>query len=354
MKELNYPDITTLFIGGGTPSAVPAGILADFLQKLRTVLKNTPKESTIEVNPETVNKELLDILMINKINRVSIGVQSLNDGVLATLGRNTTAEITLKALKIIEKYWQGVFSVDLINAVPGQTIEMALSDIDRINMFSPDHISLYSLTFEADTPLNSFLESGKISALSENIDTEMQEESIGLLNTLGYNRYEISNYSKKGMKSLHNLNYWKMGSYLGVGPSAASTLRTKDGPVRLINKADTKLFISSLSYKEKIDIEFITKESFLLEHLMMGFRLLEGIDINHLNNVFNIDIKKYLHPLFNKWRDRLIVEKGSIFLNEKGLSLLNPFLVDVAALIFKQDIDLTDKEINWPILTAQF
>ncbi len=319
------------------------------MQKLGVVLKNTPKEYTIEINPETVSKKLLDILTINKINRVSVGVQSLNDRILTTLGRNTNREITFRALETIKRYWKGAFSVDLINAVPGQTIKMALSDIKKINIFSPDHISLYSLTFEPDTQLYSLLESGKINALPENIDTEMQKKSINLLKTLGYKRYEISNYSNEGKESLHNLNYWKMGTYLGTGPSAASTLLSENGPVRFKNIPDTSAFFSSVPLKERMEIDLISKESFLLEHLMMGFRLIKGIDITHINNIFNIDLKRFLEPLNNKWGKVLVTGEDSIFLTEKGLSLLNPFLVDVAELIDSQSYKLTAANITWPV-----
>ncbi|RLD33854.1 MAG: hypothetical protein DRI73_04780, partial [Bacteroidetes bacterium] len=185
-------------------------------------------------------------------------------------------------------------------------------------------------------------------------DNLMQKESITLLKSLGFNRYEISNYSKNGMKSLHNLNYWEMGSYLGTGPSAASTLLDDAGPVRIINKPDTSLFISSEPFPARIEFESISKESFLLEHLMMGFRLLEGIDIKHINYIFNIDIKDFLTPLFKKWDKMLLYNKESIFLTENGLFLLNSFLIDVASLIDKQSSGIVDKEINWPILTAQF
>ena len=354
LRNIGSPKITTLFIGGGTPSSIPILLLEDFLVRISELTKESCFESTIELNPETVSIDLLKVLYHNGINRVSIGVQSLDDVVLKTLGRNTSREKTLYALKIIKNNWPGLFSIDLINAVPGQTIKTALSDINKINDFSPDHISLYSLTFEPGTALHSLLEKGKITSILEDTDNLMQKESISLLKSLGFNRYEISNYSKNGMKSLHNLNYWKMGSYLGTGPSSASTLLDDTGPVRIIYKPDTSLFVSSAPFSARTEIESISKESFLLEHLMMGFRLLKGIDIKYINYVFNIDIKDFLIPLFNKWDKMLLYNEESIFLTEDGLFLLNPFLIDVAALIDKQSFGIVNKEINWPILTAQF
>lgn len=303
----------------------------------------------MELNPETVNKDLLRILSANGINRISVGVQSLDDRILRTLGRNTDALTTQKGLEIIRKNWKKSFSADLINAVPGQTVDSSLTDIERVNRFKPDHISLYSLTFEPSTKLYTMLQAGKITQLSESIDLVMQQESLKLLEALGYNRYEISNFAKKGKESLHNLNYWKMGTYLGMGPSAASTLMTSAGPVRIIYKRSISNFLKSSSYEERTDFEYLEPDSFLLEHLMMGFRLLEGVKTDHIKNVFGIDLKEYLNPMFIRWKEMLIIEKNYIRLANKGLSLLNPFLIDIAAVIDNNPLRISGKDINWPL-----
>ncbi len=333
---MGSPGIKTLFIGGGTPSSLPSAVFKDFLSKLKQLTANSAIEFTIELNPETVTEDLLNILDKNGINRISIGIQSLDDKVLSTLGRNTNVKTSLNALEIIKEHWKGSFSADLINAVPGQTIDSALSDIKRINNYKPDHLSLYSLTFEPFTKLYNLLEEGKIETISETIDISMQEKSKELLKSLGYKQYEISNFTKEGKESLHNLNYWNMGTYLGIGPSAASTLMTSDGPVRIIYKRSISKFLESVPIEERIDFEYIQAESFLLEHLMMGFRLVSGIDIKHINNIFKMDIESFLKPLFNKWGHLLNNDKKSIYLNKEGLLLLNPFLVDVASLIDKE------------------
>ncbi|MCK5672429.1 MAG: radical SAM family heme chaperone HemW [Spirochaetales bacterium] len=336
LGQMGSPGIKTLFIGGGTPSSLPSAVFKDFLSKLKQLTANSAIEFTIELNPETVTEDLLNILDKNGINRISIGIQSLDDKVLSTLGRNTNVKTSLNALEIIKEHWKGSFSADLINAVPGQTIDSALSDIKRINNYKPDHLSLYSLTFEPFTKLYNLLEEGKIETISETIDISMQEKSKELLKSLGYKQYEISNFTKEGKESLHNLNYWNMGTYLGIGPSAASTLMTSDGPVRIIYKRSISKFLESVPIEERIDFEYIQAESFLLEHLMMGFRLVSGIDIKHINNIFKMDIESFLKPLFNKWGHLLNNDKKSIYLNKEGLLLLNPFLVDVASLIDKE------------------
>jgi len=329
-------------------------VLSDFLSKLLVITGTVSLESTIEVNPETVTDELLSILEQKGIDRISMGIQSLNNSVLKILGRNTTLRKSLYALEKIKNNWKGSFSVDLINTVPDQTVKMALADIVKASEFKPDHFSLYSLSFEPDTVLYKELIKGKISSVPEKTDTLMQEESVSLLHSLEYNRYEVSNYAKQGKESLHNINYWNMGSYLGVGPSAASTLLTSGGPVRIEYKRSISDFLQDSIIENRILIEHIKPESFLLEHLMMGLRLKKGIDILHINKVFTIDIEDFLNPLFKQWKNFLKIEKGTIYLTEEGLSLLNPFLIDIASLIDKNNLQINAEEINWPILTAQF
>jgi oxygen-independent coproporphyrinogen-3 oxidase len=352
LRKLGSPEIRTLFIGGGTPSAIPGDLLANFLNRLNKSFSNSPKESTIELNPETVTEELLIILEDNEINRISVGVQSLDDGILKTLGRNIDTAATLKALDTIKRYWKGSISFDLINSVPGQDVDTALSDIKRINKFDPGHISLYSLTFEPSTKLYSMLKAGRIQILSESVDSVMQKESIDLLKSLSFKRYEISNYTNDGKQSLHNLNYWNMGSYVGIGPSAASTMMTDDGPLRIGYKRDISTFLEQNSIEDRVELELLNPNSFLLEHLLMGFRLLKGIDTSHISKVFNFNIENYLKPLFSRWNDKLIITEDSIRLTEEGLSLLNPFLVDIAALIDKSPLEISISDINWPLETT--
>lgn len=338
-----------MFIGGGTPSSIPEDILSCFLSGIDRIISGSVFESTIELNPETVTRGLLDILSANGINRLSIGVQSLDDNILKTLGRNTDSETTLKALEIIKEYWPHSLSFDLINAVPGQTVDGALSDIRNINKFEPDHISMYSLTFEPSTKLYTMIKTGNLKKLEESVDMDMQSKSVELLEFLGYIRYEISNFAKEGKKSIHNLNYWKMGSYAGVGPSAVSTLMTERGPIRIENRRSVSDFLNISSFSSRVDIEYIKPDSFLLEHLMMGFRLLNGIDKENINTIFKMNIENYLEPIFERWQSKLIIKKKSIHLTEEGLSLLNPFLVDIASLIYNNPLYISSKEINWPL-----
>ena len=208
---------------------------------------------------------------------------------------------------------------------------------------------MYSLTFEPSTKLYTMLKAGKLKILEESVDSHMQHDSIELLKSYGYKRYEISNFAKEGKESVHNLNYWEMGSYAGIGPSAASTLMSSDGPVRIEYKRSISEFLNTSSFNDRIDIEYLKSDSFLLEHLMMGFRLINGIDKEHINNIFKMNIDNYLEPVLERWQSKLIITKNSIYLTEEGLSLLNPFLVDIASLIDSTPLNISSKEINWPL-----
>ncbi|MCK5200884.1 MAG: hypothetical protein KAR21_21170, partial [Spirochaetales bacterium] len=190
---------------------------------------------------------------------------------------------------------------------------------------------------------------GKIKIIEESVDSDIQQNSIELLESYGYKRYEISNFAKDGQQSVHNLNYWKMGSYAGIGPSAASTLISSDGPVRIENKRSISAFLAEKSFNNRIDFEYLKPDSFLLEHLMMGFRLINGVDKEHINCVFNLNIENYLEPVLDRWQGMLKTGENYIYLTEEGFSVLNPFLVDIASLIDSNTKDISGKEINWPI-----
>lgn len=344
LLKTGSPLIKTLFIGGGTPSSVPNDILLDFLRKLGTIVKNHPDEYTIELNPETISKELLLLLKDNGINRISVGVQSLDDNLLKTLGRNTNAANTRTALETVKKYWNGSFNTDLINAVPGQTVKTALRDIRDVEAYGPDHISLYSLTYEKSTKLYSMLKAGRVNKISESIDFTMQNKSRDLLKALGFNRYEISNYAKKDHQSKHNINYWRMGSYLGVGPSAASTIMTKAGPVRLEYKRSIAEFMNSKILSTRMKSEVINPQSFLLEHLMMGFRLIEGVDLDRIKHVFGINLTDFFPTTFSRWGSSLIQNNRFLALSTEGLNMLDLFLGDISGEIDNISINT----ITWP------
>lgn len=316
--------VSTVYIGGGTPSSLPIGTLESFLNTLEGLLPAGVKEFTMEVNPEDVNKPFLEMLSAHRINRLSMGVQSLNKTVLQVLERNTSRSKTLQALDCLASNWQKNKSFDLITSVPGQTAIDTIHDLKTLLKFSPDHMSLYTLTFESGTPITKRLEDGILQKLSEEQEAAIFDSCTDYLEENGYHRYEISNFSKPGKESLHNTVYWELHPYFGAGPSAVSTIPFNDKALRIENPRDIKNFSNGSR-------ELINSQSFLLEHLLMGFRLIKGIDVGRIESIFPIDIFSTFTRTIDSWSRNLIFSKGYLALDRNGLMLLDKFLSDIAA-----------------------
>ncbi len=339
-----FPVMETLFIGGGTPSSLPPAILNRFLSDLRTILPEYTGEVTMEVNPEDVTVELLDVLDKNGVNRISMGVQSVNSTMLKTLGRNTTRIKTETALSCLHHYWPGKKSVDIITGIPGQTIHEALDDIRRITSYDPDHVSLYSLTIEEGTPLSRKIIGGNLESLPEEAENSMYEVSVRLLESLGYHRYEVSNFSKEGSESAHNRRYWEMKPYFGAGPAGVSTIPGVSGPVRIENPRNIERFLAGTEKDWGRSYEQLDPPSFFIEHLMMGFRLTEGINRHRLEEIFSVDFNVLFPRTLRAW-EPFLENKGSFLaLKGKGLHLLDSFLSDLVGELHPSDV----QECFWP------
>ena len=344
LVSCGFPEIETLYIGGGTPTSLPSGILNRFLSDVRNLIPRIHGEFTVEVNPENVTQELLQILEKRGVTRLSMGVQSLNDNVLKILGRNTDSERTRSALACIDRHWPGQKNFDIITGIPGQNMEEALSDIKSIAAFDPGHISLYSLTFEAGTPLYRKLNSGNIKRLPEDVEIAMYEASLNLLESAGYNRYEVSNFSKTGFESVHNLRYWEMKPYFGSGPAGVSTIPGRSGPVRVENPKNIDLFLGGEENKWGWVYEKIAPPSFFIEHLMMGFRLVRGINVQRIKQVFSVDLQTVFPRTLHRWEPFLHQNGSFLALTRNGLNLLNSFLSD----LLNEFDPLYIKTCTWP------
>ncbi len=344
LVSYDFPKIETLYIGGGTPASLPSDILNRFLSDVRNLIPRIHSEFTVEVNPENVTEGLLQILKRKGVTRLSMGVQSLNDSVLKMLGRNTDSERTLSALACIDRYWPGQKNFDIITGIPGQNMKEALTDIKSIAAFDPDHISLYSLTFEEGTPLFLKLNSGNIQKLSEDVEITMYEASLNLLESIGYNRYEVSNFSRAGFESIHNMGYWEMKPYFGSGPAGVSTIPGTSGPVRVENPKNIDLFLGGEEEKWGWVYEKIDSPSFFVEHLMMGFRLVRGIDVQRIKQVFSVDLLTIFPRTLHRWKPFLQQNGRFLALTRNGLNLLDSFLSDLLNEFDPSNI----KTCTWP------
>ena len=267
----------TIFFGGGTPSALSIPQFERLLSGLHSILDlSAIQEWTIEMNPATVAPDKALLLREAGINRVSMGVQSWDDAVLRSLGRTHDADKAEESYRILRKSGFENVSIDLIFGVPGQSLDSWRDSLERSLRLAPQHLSAYGLTYEEDTEFFRKLGRGEMLP-DEGLEADQFELAAELLGTAGYRQYEVSNYSLPGRESLHNAAYWSGKDYLGLGPSAFSTV----GGRRWRNIRETGLYSeSTLDGKTAVDFEEdISPEMRRRERAAFGMRTLEGLPV---------------------------------------------------------------------------
>ncbi|NCG34785.1 MAG: radical SAM family heme chaperone HemW [Dehalococcoidales bacterium] len=332
--------IDSIFIGGGTPSYIDPEIIKNILIKIKKnfeISKDT--EVTLEINPEDVTLEKANYWKEIGINRCSLGIQSLQDEELILINRRHNGEKALFSFEILKKVFNNI-SIDLIYGLPKQTKESYLNTLENIINKKPDHISCYSLQVEKGTVLNQQVVSSQISVANDDLSAEMYEITYRLLKDNGFANYEISNWSKNNKKSLHNLKYWTMKPYIGIGPGSHSYIKNKRFSISKPPKKYIDFFLNKTknicTLDEKIEylkenkildvFEIQTQENEILEYLMLSLRLKNGIDTDHFKNKYKSDfedlylkkIKDYIKNdiLIKKNTHYLLTEKGKLFANE--------------------------------------
>ncbi len=327
-SQLTCPEIRTIYIGGGTPSLLALETVEKLLSGISSHIGSTisPPEFTIEGNPESISRDFLHLCMEYGVNRLSLGVQSFHADTLRTLGRKVEVPVIYHTLDMIRSEWKGALSIDLITSVPGQTIESARADIEKCDCYGPDHVSLYTLTISDQSVLSTRL---TIGADEEDYLCGVWEESCSYIETLGYSRYEISNFAKNGMESRHNNRYWRMKPYLGCGPGAVSTLGGKNGPLRIENTCDTDKYLAGNKHLRGSTVYPISKADFLFEFFIMGLRRVKGIRKSDIREVFHLDPDILLSRQFEKlMKENLLnTEDDKIVLTQRGFAFLNPVLL---------------------------
>ncbi len=265
----------SIYFGGGTPSLLSPENIGRIIKTCRENYDISSRaEITMEMNPESVSEQKTAACLNAGINRISLGIQSLDDDILTFLGRIHDADKAVAAFKALRNAGCKNISCDLIYAIPGQDENRFLKCLDRLVKLDPESVSCYELTFEKGTKLYDDAKSGRIKTRDEE-DAELFKLIEDHLSQAGYDHYEISNYAKKGFKSVHNLGYWHCHDYLGVGPSAA----TLCNGVRHKNIADTSAYADAIlsghsAVAEKETLSGTTKK---FEQLMLGLRLKDGI-----------------------------------------------------------------------------
>ena len=318
--------VSTIYIGGGTPSIVPPKFIEQILNKIRSKFNISDKaEITIEINPGTVNKEKLQYYKNIGINRLSIGLQSADDRLLELIGRIHTYTEFEEAYTLARSIGFKNINVDLMIGLPTQSIEDVTKTLNCIIEKNPEHISVYSLIVEEGTKMFELISNNKLQLPNEKIEREMYWLVKNTLEEKGYFQYEISNFSKKGYESKHNLNCWKQLEYIGYGVAAHSYFNNK----RFSNITNIVEYIKNCEVdnieKNIIINEEQNKEEQMKEYMLLGLRKIEGINIEEFKNKFKenpLEIFEYeINKLIN---EKLIENTGdSIKLTSKGLDLAN-------------------------------
>ena len=345
-KEINFWGIRefykvdTIFIGGGTPSYVDTEIIKNILNKISdNFLLSKKPEITLEINPEDVSeKKALEWKEIG-INRCSLGVQSLVNRELKILNRRHDSEKAIEAINILSKIFNNI-SVDLIYGLPLQTKDSYIETLKKIISQNINHISCYSLQVEKGTVLDQQVNTNKINVANDDLSAEMYKMTQKILLENDFENYEISNWSKENKLSQHNLKYWTMKPYIGIGPGSHSYIDNKRFSIIKSPKKYVDFFKKPItnisSIREKIlylrennflDVyENQLRENEILEFLMLNLRLKDGININKFKKRFDLDFEDlYLNKLdyfikeniiFKKEDSYILSEKGKLFANE--------------------------------------
>jgi len=283
----SFDRFDTLYLGGGTPSLLDAGQLAQVLETLRRHFSFSPDtEVTLEANPDDLTPEKITLYKDLGVNRLSLGVQSFNDRELAFLGRRHNARQTVQALKAARAAGFANLTLDLIYGLPGQSLDDWTKTLDQALSFHPEHLSCYQLTYETGTPLGRRKALGKVAPATEEEERELFLLTSRYLEERGYRHYEISNFARQGEAgsepcySRHNRKYWRHVPYLGLGPGAHSFL---DG-VRWWNASSVKQYCQDLEQGRSpvADREVLSREQLRLEALYLGLRTRDGVSLDAL------------------------------------------------------------------------
>lgn len=266
----------TIYFGGGTPALLSTTHLARWLPEFRAVFDlSTLREWTVEINPRTISESKAALLVEHGITRASLGVQAWDEPTLAVLGRDHAPAEAEAAFHILRRAQFPVVNVDLMFSVPGQSLETWRETLRRSIALQPDHVSAYNLTYEEDTAFFDKLNAGEF-ARSEEEDTACFAAGMELLGGTGFTHYEISNYALPGFESLHNQSYWAGADYLGLGPSAVSTVER----VRWKNVEDTVRYMQDFSAGRST--EQLTDAQWSCERIALELRTVRGVALSHL------------------------------------------------------------------------
>ncbi|MCK6541648.1 radical SAM family heme chaperone HemW [bacterium] len=322
-SQLEAPEARTIYLGGGTPSFLVDGQVTSILKSIYCNFKKVENcEITIEVNPNNVNSEKLDEFSRSGINRLSLGIQSLNNKELESLYRNHNRDQAVSAFVTARKAGFKNISVDVIFGLPGQTLENLQNTVTGIIKMDPEHISIYNLTIEERTYLHKMVKSKKVVLLDDEREFEMFSWLSEYLEKSGYSHYEISNFAKDGFESKHNSSYWNGLSYLGFGPSAHSF----DNSRRWWNVRDLSTYIAYAGIENQKIIEAeedLNINERITEFVFLNLRQKRGINKKVFLDTFGISFDAKFEKALYESEPYINNNSDVVFLNQAGMFLYN-------------------------------
>ena len=322
-------EITSVYFGGGTPSLLSVEQFTKIFNSLKQSF-NIPSniEITVECNPESVTAEKLSAMRSLGVNRISLGVQSLSDNNLTAIGRVHNRATALEKIKLIKKYFSNL-SVDFIVGLPFDADEIIIDELTAVAPFV-EHISVYMLSVESGTPLEKLVNEGKMIVADCDKQVDLFDTACKTLEALGFERYEISNFSKGGKRSNHNTGYWTREEYLGLGLNASSLVKNfaknDHDEIRMKNSDNIEKYQldcrnSSDYFELDREINVLTEDEIYEETVMLKLRLSDGIDKRILGDKAEV--------LLTKFKDYVVENDGFIALNGKGMDVMNHILVEI-------------------------
>ncbi|GHV84844.1 coproporphyrinogen III oxidase [Spirochaetia bacterium] len=328
--ELTPAAVPSIYIGGGTPSVLGASGMSRLLRGLAEICgpapaAGPPREISVEANPETAEGTFLAACADHGVSRLSLGVQSFDTGLRRAVGRRGDTVLLPRRLREAAEIFGPGLSLDLMSGLPGQNREKLLEDIKKALSYKPGHISLYALSVEEGTPLAARFRYGQGAhdeqAAAEEADALWLTGRETLIRA-GYEHYEVSNFALMGQNNskrcVHNIRYWRMENWLGIGPAASGTIIGENGGIRLWYAPDVEAFLAGPTVlREDLDPLTVLKET-----ILMGYRYIEGPDPVLVNRRFGKKIEEIIPRTLEKW------QKRTVSLKEEIMLFLNAFLLD--------------------------
>lgn len=323
LEEYKGEEIDSIFIGGGTPTCLDNDELSRLLSFINSNFNIKPQsEWTVEMNPKTADEKKLLMMRDCGVNRISVGVQSFCDKELEIIGRVHNSREAKESLALVSGIFEN-FNIDLMSALPSQSIKSFISSVDTAISFNPTHISCYSLILEENTPLYQMNENGLLMLPDEDEEREMYETVCKKLGEAGYVQYEISNFAKTDRECVHNLKYWQCKEYIGTGLAAHSYI----GNERFYNTSDMEEYIKGNRQAERIKL---SDDDMCSEFIIMSLRLIKGIDLSEYKKRFKRDFTDDYKKEIEKFLKLGMLEysDGFIRLTREGISLSNSVMCE--------------------------